>query len=1049
MKLTLRNLALGAALLATGAVTAQDAPTVTQRWIQHIPAEIVGNVRGGAGLDGKVYVSSGTTMWALDGTTSTQVFTSETGMNKGFAMDEAGNIVVAGFPTGESNWMNVQLFKAGETTSTALTLEIPADSEFAGNRYDVVGRAVGDFCSEKGGVFYLTSTTSAYPIPVWIANGEQVALTEPAHPTYSANANSTAYAQPKATIDEMDEENVFYNYYYYTGSKCWEIGYTTEDFEPLYLPTVAEGQMPEGWAPQTQNGFDVFTLGDKTYVVRMSGVNTWNADFLIHDMDGNVLFHTAYDENWNNAVTGGNAGFGCGVWARKVSDNKVELYQVFKCALTDKSFAALYDIELGSEPQPEQHVYMAGQFQGWNPNEPAEFTKGEDGLYTYEFNQTGGGFKISTAKGGWDDPAGFNSGLLGVEGNAIVTGNTYTLVPGLGGDLSIANGQYTLTVDLTAMTLKVEGEEVFTVPELYVRGELNGWGYNDETKMTTDGVVNEEGNVIYTIALDKLQGQYKIASNDWSVSLGGSYSGAGTFDLERGGENNNLSADLVHATLTLVFPKDITKAPKLTVAGMAVAPRKAFAYDIKGEALENDQYKVTFKATEAAAEGEIVVKDAEGQTVATPAIANIVKGENTVTIDLSNLAEGTYSWAVRLISADNANERGAIAYEAPTAWQGGDNTTGGVVFIRDINEPAFGYVVVGNGRSRGFAVFDQLGQQVGTELYHVGEFASSNSSSTTRGDALRGYAVFADWSDAYSGYWRIDPLNPAAPMVNMLMVEGATQAADGTVTYNGVATGSGSCTVAFQGEGENTKMFAYDEDIYGNTIVRYDLGTADMITAAPSLVFESKGQFGSQNVDVEGVANGFFVSQGRASTVEDWGVPTLTYFDNEGNKVWASSGNTEFAPDCNSGFAVSTDGSLAAVVRRGAMEIYVYALSYDEYNEPTFTELYVIDQVPSNGNGASGWSQCTFDAGNNLHVYNRQNGGYKVYVLPGQLASTVAAKAEYAISKSSGVADITVDAAAPVQFFNLQGIEVSAENMTPGVYVRRQGNSVSKVYINK
>lgn len=1047
MKLTLRNLALGAALLATGAVTAQDAPTVTQRWIQHIPADIVADVRCGNGLDGKVYVTAGVDLYALDGTTATKVFTSATAMNKGFAMDEAGNIVVAGWPTSANNWMNVQLIKASDWSTTNLTLAIPGDSEFAGGRYDVVGRAVGDFFSEKGGVFYIAAGTQTYPIPVWIANGEVVELTEPAHPSYAA-ANTMACAQPKATIDEMDEENVFYNYYYYTGSQVWDIGYTTEDFEPLYLPRVAEGQMPEGWAPQSQNGFDVFTLGDKTYVVRMSGATVWNSNFLIHDMDGNVLFHTDYGEGWNNPAASGNTGNGCGVWARKVSDNKVELYQVFKCGVADNSFVALYDIELGGEPQPEQHVYMAGQFQGWNPNEPAEFTKGEDGLYTYEFNQTGGGFKISTAKGGWDEPGGFNSGLLGVEGNAIVTGNTYTLVPGHVGDLSIANGQYTFTVDLTAMTLKVEGEEVFTVPELYVRGELNGWGYNDETKMTTDGVVNEEGNVIYTIALDKLQGQYKIASNDWSVSMGGSFSGAGTFDLERGGENNNLSADLVHATLTLVYPKDITKAPKLTVAGMAVAPRKAFAYDIKGEALENDQYKVTFKATEAAAEGEVVVKDAEGQTVATVPVANVVKGENTVTLDLADLAEGTYTWSVRLISVDNTNERGALAYEAPTAWQGGDNTTGGVVFIRDINEDAFGYVVVGHGRSRGFAVFDQLGQQVGTELYHVGEFNGSNSSSTTRGDALRGYAVFADWSDEYSGYWRIDPLNPTAPMVNMLMVEGATQAGDGTVTYNGVATGSGSCTVAFQGEGENTKMFAYDEDIYGNNVVRYDLGTADMITAAPSFVFESKGQFGSQNVDVEGVANGFYVSQGRADNMNDFGVPELMYFDNEGNKMWSSSGNADFAANCNSGFAVSMDGTLAAVARYNSMEIHVYYVTYDEYNEPSFTLLYTIDQVPQYVN-ATPWAQMVFDAGNNLHVFNRRNGGYKVYVLPGQLASTVAAKAEYAISKSSGVADITVDAAAPVQFFNLQGIEVSAENMTPGVYVRRQGNSVSKVYINK
>lgn len=50
--------------------------------------------------------------------------------------------------------------------------------------------------------------------------------------------------------------------------------------------------------------------------------------------------------------------------------------------------------------------------------------------------------------------------------------------------------------------------------------------------------------------------------------------------------------------------------------------------------------------------------------------------------------------------------------------------------------------------------------------------------------------------------------------------------------------------------------------------------------------------------------------------------------------------------------------------------------------------------------------------------------------------------------EESGITDITVDNSnAPVEFFNLQGMRVNAENLTPGIYVRRQGSSVSKVLV--
>ena len=45
----------------------------------------------------------------------------------------------------------------------------------------------------------------------------------------------------------------------------------------------------------------------------------------------------------------------------------------------------------------------------------------------------------------------------------------------------------------------------------------------------------------------------------------------------------------------------------------------------------------------------------------------------------------------------------------------------------------------------------------------------------------------------------------------------------------------------------------------------------------------------------------------------------------------------------------------------------------------------------------------------------------------------------------TGIADIVADENAPVEYFNLQGIRV--ENPENGLYIRRQGNKVTKVIV--
>ncbi len=56
----------------------------------------------------------------------------------------------------------------------------------------------------------------------------------------------------------------------------------------------------------------------------------------------------------------------------------------------------------------------------------------------------------------------------------------------------------------------------------------------------------------------------------------------------------------------------------------------------------------------------------------------------------------------------------------------------------------------------------------------------------------------------------------------------------------------------------------------------------------------------------------------------------------------------------------------------------------------------------------------------------------------------------FSTKETEGIEGITADENdGPVEYFNLQGVRVNAENLTPGFYIVRQGSKVSKVYINK
>lgn len=49
--------------------------------------------------------------------------------------------------------------------------------------------------------------------------------------------------------------------------------------------------------------------------------------------------------------------------------------------------------------------------------------------------------------------------------------------------------------------------------------------------------------------------------------------------------------------------------------------------------------------------------------------------------------------------------------------------------------------------------------------------------------------------------------------------------------------------------------------------------------------------------------------------------------------------------------------------------------------------------------------------------------------------------------KTSGIGNVTVDAEAPVEYYNINGMRVDGDNLQSGLYIRRQGNTVTKILV--
>ncbi len=449
-------------------------------------------------------------------------------------------------------------------------------------------------------------------------------------------------------------------------------------------------------------------------------------------------------------------------------------------------------------------------------------------------------------------------------------------------------------------------------------------------------------------------------------------------------------------------------------------------------------YTLTFDVTgDDAIDANVILTNVDTAEEVVVPVGTVVAGENTVTINSTDIANGTYTWAVE-VSGKGIPTANRIFVDGSML---NGNNRGGVAIDDDPESDNYGKLYVTAGRSMGVQVFDQQIKEEGK--YLSDKFNSGNGSSPFRCATSDGKLYITDWSDGWSGIWVFDPAK--TDEVTNIFDESTRQSGGEFVNADGVATGGGTTGVSFVGKGEERKMFMYCEDYpstSANTPVGYDLGAADSWDKAPTYVYDGfKGKLANTNVEVRAYEEGVFWSQIRTAGNNTAGVPSFLFADYDGNVLFNSGEDLkEHDGSQGAGLSLNKDKTLFACAN-GSANVNIYEFAFVD-GVPTFNFLYEV--VVS---GATEVNEICFDAANNMYVYGRYV-GLAVYSLPQEAPKAVTpAKSALTITGAKSAIEVVEveDTEAPVEYYNLQGMKVT--NPENGIFIKKQGKKVTKVVL--
>ena len=416
---------------------------------------------------------------------------------------------------------------------------------------------------------------------------------------------------------------------------------------------------------------------------------------------------------------------------------------------------------------------------------------------------------------------------------------------------------------------------------------------------------------------------------------------------------------------------------------------------------EADNYVFTFDANADAVAAELVFS-AEGEEVGTLPV-EVVKGANTITIaaiELPGEMDQELTWAVKLDGGAIANF-GIVASEGSLIESSTSRLFNAVSTNPELDN--FGKIYImhragsstsANAPKSGIYEYDHNLVKQNTEAYKGGEEKFGNP--TRMSMDREGYLYIADWADGHSGIFVANTADMTQPFTQFFA---GTRGSNGEFNNGGVYTGSSTPGCYVYDNGEEVKLFVYNEDAAGtlpkNGMAVYNIGQEDGTIlhkweTAPSAVYTLTGQANTEG-NPWGTSHGFFVSQVREDGQNNSGATSLKFYSNDGTEQMSAASDEykEIITGSNAGgYVVSSDESVL-IFNDGAKNFLVFDIAW-EGDKPVLTLRYTINhgitKIRQMNWDYAGNIVCSGDAG--IHIVSLPK-DENITLVPAKKALTV------------------------------------------------------------
>ena len=412
-----------------------------------------------------------------------------------------------------------------------------------------------------------------------------------------------------------------------------------------------------------------------------------------------------------------------------------------------------------------------------------------------------------------------------------------------------------------------------------------------------------------------------------------------------------------------------------------------FAYDLKLSKIDDLTYSASFRSTGDMENAKVILTDKATNDQVVIETGEVKQGDNTVTINASKLrANADYSWAVAFDNPTSLGYRLLYSDNSVTYTSGSTLARVGVAIDKDQSSPNFGTIYASTGYAQGVQRYTPDFTKNGGKI--LGSSFSSYYASPLGLTANGGKLYIGDLKDAHAGVWMYNP-SVGASVSNVFA---GTISTGGQVKNGSTVTGGNVYALSMAGEGADRKLYVVSEDIptanNSKTVLRYDLGTSDTWTKAPTQL-STKSVVLNTNCSMYATTKGCFISQTRYSGNNTSGAPAFVFIDENGTELFNSSVlSSTLNGTQGGGVAISSDLKTFAIVNGKAessntnLSAIIYSVAWNG-NTPSFTYQYSIPLV-----GTTEVGQMDFDHADNLYIASRQQ-GLLVYAIKNPARQTI------------------------------------------------------------